>query len=174
MEERELEILFAAGDEGALSQLLAQYGPLMRYIIRGILIKEEEREECWAQLSLLIWEKRGVYRPDKGPLKPWLATLARNTALNQARRLGREHWELTDSIPDFRPGPEEELLSQERGGPDPAGGGRAEPAGPESVLPEVLLPSAGGPDGRRTGYDPPGGGEPAVPAEKAAAESAGR
>lgn len=114
MEEQELRSRFRAGDEGAVSDLLTRYGPLLRYIIWGILSDPGEREECFGQVSLLIWEKRVSYDPAKGPLKPWLATLARNAALNRARCTGMVHQELTDTIPDLTPGPEERVLAKER------------------------------------------------------------
>ena len=86
MDERTLMAKIAGGDEAALHALLRQYGPLIRYILRPILTDERDREECYADISLKIWQTAGSFNGDKGALKPWLTVLSRNAALNRARR----------------------------------------------------------------------------------------
>lgn len=86
MDERILMEKIAGGDEAALHALLRQYGPLIRYVLRPILTDERDREECYADISLKIWQTAGSFDGEKGTLKAWLAVLSRNAALNRARR----------------------------------------------------------------------------------------
>ena len=86
MDERTLMAKIAGGDEAALHALLRQYGPLIRYILRPILTDERDREECYADISLKIWQTADSFDGDKGALKAWLTVLSRNAALNRARR----------------------------------------------------------------------------------------
>ena len=86
MDERILMEKIAGGDEAALHALLRQYGPLIRYVLRPILTDERDREECYADISLKIWQTAGSFDGEKGTLKAWLTVLSRNAALNRARR----------------------------------------------------------------------------------------
>lgn len=103
----------------AMDALLREQGPLMRYIIAPILEDPQEREECLADVTMTVWKKIEDYDLEKGAFTTWLTVLTRNAALNrrrggQRRKVHQE--ELDDTIPDPRPGPEEELLRKERMG----------------------------------------------------------
>ena len=56
MDERTMMQKIAAGDEAALHMLLRRYGPLIRYILRPILPDSRDREECWADISVKLWQ----------------------------------------------------------------------------------------------------------------------
>ena len=99
MDERTMMEKIAGGDEAALHALLRQYGPLIRYILRPILTDERDREECYADISLKIWQTAGSFDGEKGTLKPWLTVLSRNAALNRARAKGTEDAPLEDTVP---------------------------------------------------------------------------
>ena len=116
MDERTLMAKIAGGDEAALHALLRQYGPLIRYILRPILTDERDREECYADISLKIWQTAGSFDGDKGALKSWLTVLSRNAALNHARRSAKHenNEELSEQLPSPAPTPEEDMLRQER------------------------------------------------------------
>ena len=116
MDERTLMAKIAGGDEAALHALLRQYGPLIRYILRPILTDERDREECYADISLKIWQTADSFDGDKGALKAWLTVLSRNAALNHARRAAKHEGgeELTEQIPSPALTPEEDMLRQER------------------------------------------------------------
>ena len=113
MDERTLMAKIAGGDETALHALLRQYGPLIRYILRPILTDERDREECYADISLKIWQMAGSFNGDKGALKPWLTVLSRNAALNRARRAQADA-PLEEDVPHTGGSAEEELLRRER------------------------------------------------------------
>ena len=106
-------------EPGAMDELLREYGPLMRYIVAPILEDPGEREECVADVAMVVWDKIGDYTVEKGAFTTWLTVLTRNAALNrrrgEQRRKNRQE-ELGEHIPDPRPGPEEEVLRKERAG----------------------------------------------------------
>ena len=90
MDDKQLMVQIAAGDQAALQTLLRRHGPLLQYILKPILTDPREREECLADISLRLWQRAGDYAPERGQFVPWLTVLARNMALNRARRLRRE------------------------------------------------------------------------------------
>lgn len=117
MSQQELLLLLQQKDQAAFSKLEVQFGPLLRYCIRGILPDPREQEECLADLFMQIWDHIDSYDPTKGGFPAWIATLARNAALNRARTLQRKQGlldTLSSSIPDPSPTPEELLLRKER------------------------------------------------------------
>ena len=84
MEDREIAERLRSGDERGMEALLGQYGPLLRYVVRPILPREEDREDCLSEISLRIWARIGGYTEDRGTLAAWLTAIARNTALSHA------------------------------------------------------------------------------------------
>lgn len=99
-------------EQAGLETFTRRYSPLMRYVISPILPDEQDREECLADVSLLVWEQIGRYDPSRGAFTTWLTVLTRNTALNRAR--GRRDTEpLSPEHPSPAPGPEEQVLRQE-------------------------------------------------------------
>lgn len=115
MKDPELLELLCRREPSALEVLMSRYGPLLRYVIRAILPDPRDQEECLADLAVLLWERISSYDPEKGELAPWLAALARNTALNRARSLRRsgQSQPLLDTMADPVPGPEQQVLQQE-------------------------------------------------------------
>ena len=69
MDEGKLMEQIAGGDEAALHGLLRQYGPLIRYILRPILPDERDQEECYADISLKLWQTAGSFDGEKGTLR---------------------------------------------------------------------------------------------------------
>lgn len=117
MDERELVQKLNERSPEAMEAMQTRYGPLMRYIIGGILPEGPEREECFNDVSLQVWENISAFDPAKSHFTTWLTAVTRNAALNRLRALqrrqGREE-ELAETIPDPAPGPEELVLRQER------------------------------------------------------------
>lgn len=100
-------------EQKALEEFTRRYSPLMRYIISPILTDEQDREECLADVVLLVWERIGLYDPDRGAFSTWLTILTRNTALNRARKHRQETEPLSPEQPSPAPGPEEQALRRE-------------------------------------------------------------
>ena len=46
MDDTSLMEQIASGDEGALQTLLRRHGALLRYVVKPILPREEDREDC--------------------------------------------------------------------------------------------------------------------------------
>ena len=106
-----------SGSHEALEALLAEYGPMMAYIVRGILADPHEAEDCLAQVRAKLWEKAPLYDGEKAGLATWITAVCRNTAYDRLRALerrARRTGELSEDSPDLSPGPEEEVLRRER------------------------------------------------------------
>ena len=113
MDDRQTMERIAGGDEAALQALLRRFGPLIRYILRPILTDERDREECFADISLRIWQNAAGFDSEKGSLNSWLTALSRNAALNRARGQRPSDTPLEDSDAHVHRA-EEQLLCRER------------------------------------------------------------
>lgn len=105
-------------DRGAaVDRLLERYGPMMAYVVGGILSDPQEAEECLAKIRAKLWEKAACFDGERAGLATWLTAVCRNAAYDRLRALERQtkhSGELSPDTPDPAPGPEEELLRRER------------------------------------------------------------
>ena len=115
MQEQEITALLAERREEGMDALLRHYGPLMRYVISGILQDPRDREECLSEAAMQVWEHIGQFSRQRGSWNAWLTAVARNTALNHARKNARHAGaeELTEHTA-AGPSPEEEVVRRER------------------------------------------------------------
>ena len=105
------------GDPAAMEPLLSEYGPMMDYIVRGILSDVHAREDCLAEVRAKLWERRLLYDPGRASPAAWITALCRNAAYDRLRARRRQEARtrsLEEDHPDPLPGPEEALLRQER------------------------------------------------------------
>ena len=100
--------------DGSLDQLKLHYGPLIRYVITPILPDERDREEVFSDILIRVWDRVDQYDPRIGSWTSWLSTIARNAAIDRARRNPPAGAELTETIPAPNSDPEQELLRKER------------------------------------------------------------
>ena len=102
----------AAGTEA----LLLQYGPLLHYVVGSVLRDRQDAEDCYSEVTELVWRRLEDYDPARGSLTAWLTAVARNTALNHLKaRLRREqHLAQPETEPAHHDTPEEAVLRQER------------------------------------------------------------
>lgn len=100
--------------DGSLDRLKLHYGPLIRYVITPILHDERDREEVFSDILVRVWDRIDQYDPKHGNFKNWLAAIARNAAVDRARRNPPAGAELTETIPAPHSDPEQELLRRER------------------------------------------------------------
>lgn len=114
MTEAELVNRLRAQDRDALAYLRQHYGPLIRYLIRPILTDERDREEAFSDIELRIWERIRDFDPQKGKFTPWLCALARNAAVDRARKTAPAAEELKQTIPAPDSDPEVLFLKKER------------------------------------------------------------
>lgn len=114
--EQEIVKLIRNRDEKGMEELLRHYGPLMRYIIAPILQNPEDREECLSDTAMRVWERIEQFDTERGSWNAWLTAIARNTAINRARRNARSDTalEIPPEMPSRDISPEESVLKNER------------------------------------------------------------
>lgn len=100
--------------DNSLEQLKLHYGHLIRYVIAPILPDTRDREEAFNDIILRVWDRIDQFDPDHGSWTNWLSAIARNAAIDRARKLPPAGNELTETIPAPNSDPEQELLKKER------------------------------------------------------------
>ena len=89
MDEKILALL-SAGDTEGVTLLQKQCGPMVQYIVRGILRDAQDTEECVSDVWLHVWERFETFDRAKGTLAAWMTVVARNVAVDRLRR--RRAW----------------------------------------------------------------------------------
>ena len=104
-EERRLLARLKARDEGALTELYDEMAPWVLGLASRILQDDDEAAEVVGDVFTQVW--RNIERHDarRGPLVPWILSIARNRALDLVRRRRRwwrkaERWERARDIED--------------------------------------------------------------------------
>lgn len=115
MTDADLLACLASDRAAGMEALLRQYGPLLRYVIGGILRDSLDAEDCLSEVSLALWQKLDSYDPAKGGLSTWLTAVARNTALNHWKALRRREAHAAGEGSASSDTPEQALLRRERG-----------------------------------------------------------
>jgi len=116
VKETELLQALAKRDTAALEIFIRTYTPLMSYVVSPILADGRDREECISEISLTVWDKIHLYDGRRGSFTGWLTVIARNAALNRARKNARsvDAQQMDDTTPSPDPTPEEQAISAER------------------------------------------------------------
>ncbi len=116
LHEKEITALLRDRDDRGMDELLRHYGPLIRYVIAPILHNPQDREECLAETVMKVWDKIEQFCGQKGRFNAWVTSIARNSALNHARKNSAQGYgeELSESIPSQALTPEEQVLQRER------------------------------------------------------------
>lgn len=100
-----------------IEALLERHGPMMAYVVRGILSDPHEQEECLAQVRARVWERWESYDRERSSPATWLTALCRNAAYDRLRTQARQRERagtLNETMASPAPGPEEVLLQKER------------------------------------------------------------
>jgi RNA polymerase sigma factor (sigma-70 family) len=93
---------FAAGDPDAVRAVYREYSRMVFVICRRLLRSSDLAEEAAQQTFVKAWRSAGTVRP--GPdLAPWLATIARRTAIDVYRREARHEASTLDDAPVTHP-----------------------------------------------------------------------
>jgi RNA polymerase sigma-70 factor (ECF subfamily) len=89
------------GDGDACRALLNDIGPAVMQFLRNRVANRDEVEDVYQDVFLAVYRARHTYEPGR-PLEPWLFAIARNVAVDHARRhWARARWEdLTPDPPD--------------------------------------------------------------------------
>jgi RNA polymerase sigma-70 factor (ECF subfamily) len=77
------------GDEEALRELYRRFGRLIYSVAYRVVGDHALAEEIMQDAFLRCWNRSDSYRPGAGRVAPWLATIARNRAIDVIR--GRQH-----------------------------------------------------------------------------------
>ncbi len=88
MNEKRLVKALAAGNTGALGEIIGAYSGYVCAVMRNLSggsLSEEDLDELAADVFYRLWEHRGNITPEMG-LRPYLATMARNAAINRLKR----------------------------------------------------------------------------------------
>lgn len=79
----------AAGDRDGLKEIYAEYLPYLYSVVYGVLQHKETAEDVTSDVFLRIWNTADKYKPGGGH-KAYLATIARNMAIDELRKRKRE------------------------------------------------------------------------------------
>ncbi len=85
------------GDKDGLKEIYENYIAFIYSVVYEKLQNKENAEDITGDFFLKLWEKASVYRPGGGH-RGWMATIARNMAVDFLRKNGKE--ELTDIMHD--------------------------------------------------------------------------
>ena len=90
-EERFAECMqaIANGDRDALKEIYEEYLPYLYTIVLGVVQQRETAEDVTSDVFIRIWNSAAKFQPGSGH-KGWLATIARNMAINELRKHKRE------------------------------------------------------------------------------------
>ena len=77
------------GDKDGLREVYEEYISYIYGIVRGLLASKEEAEDITSDFFIRLWEKSDTYKPGSGH-KGWMATIARNMAIDYIRKRKRE------------------------------------------------------------------------------------
>ena len=115
MDERAFIKKLNRGSRSALDQAIERYTPYVSAVIlralAGRACREDVGELC-ADVFVALWTHAGEIDPDQG-VRPWLAAVARNRAIDWLRRQ-RPAAPIPEDAPDPAPGPEELAQRRER------------------------------------------------------------
>jgi RNA polymerase sigma-70 factor, ECF subfamily len=117
----DLEIFFAiqAQQVKALDLLYDRYSKLVYSTAVQLLNSVEEAEEVTQETFLRLWQRSGIYQPQRGSLSGFLITLTRSRSLDRLRSRSARQQKLqriqtyTDGVPHYDP-PLEFVTVQER------------------------------------------------------------
>lgn len=87
--DEELLERIAAGDAGALGELYDTYGRIVFAIIYRMLASPEAAEEVVQDVFHAVWRRAGGYQRDRGAVRTWLLSIARNAAIDWRRTKGK-------------------------------------------------------------------------------------
>ena len=73
------------GDGKAFPELIARFGSLVYTVVGRYGLSAEERDDVFQEVFVRVHRAAASYQPDK-PLKPWLLTIAVNTARSYLSR----------------------------------------------------------------------------------------
>jgi RNA polymerase sigma-70 factor, ECF subfamily len=89
--------LIAHAQENALSELYDRYSKLIYSVAMNALADQALAEEITQDVFVRVWERAGTYRNEQGSAATWLASIARNRAIDIFRQNRARHMHLNTS-----------------------------------------------------------------------------
>ena len=86
MEDTELLVRIASGDQQAIEILHERYAPRMYSVAMRVTRSERLSQEAVQDAFMAVWQDPRRFDPARGSLGPWLFTLARFKAIDAVRR----------------------------------------------------------------------------------------
>lgn len=90
----------AAGNRGSLQTVYEMTSAKVFGTILRIVRRREVAEDVLQDVYVKVWRRAGRFDPSKGSPITWLRTIARNSALNDVRRNGRQQELAEEEFPD--------------------------------------------------------------------------
>ena len=88
-------------EESALAYLYDHYAGALMGIIFRVLGNREAAEDILQKTMLKVWNSIGSFNPEKSSLYTWMATIARNSAIDKRRLKSFQNNEKTKTIDDL-------------------------------------------------------------------------
>jgi len=85
----QLLVSVARGDRAALDRLYARTSAKLYGVVLRIVQRREVADDVLQDVYVRVWGQAGRFAPDKGSAIAWLATIARNLAIDHVRQSGR-------------------------------------------------------------------------------------
>ncbi len=97
VEDRELIKLIKRDPEKGLEEAMILYAPLVKAILIKIIGNEQERDlqECLSDVFVRLWRFVDGFDENKGTLKGYIASIARNEALRRLKQTSKYHEAVT-------------------------------------------------------------------------------
>ncbi|MEE9374327.1 MAG: sigma-70 family RNA polymerase sigma factor [Saprospiraceae bacterium] len=97
---QDIVILLKRKDEHGLSLLYDNYANALLGIIMGIVGNRETAEDILQETFLKIWDSIDTFNDTRGTVFTWIATIARNTAIDKVRLVSFKKQQSTVEISD--------------------------------------------------------------------------
>jgi RNA polymerase sigma-70 factor (ECF subfamily) len=88
-EQRSLLARLHAREEAALAELYDRLSPWVLGVAHRILGDADEADEVLSDVFVQVWRRIDQHDASRGPLTPWVLSIARNRSLDVLRRRGR-------------------------------------------------------------------------------------
>lgn len=120
--DQELVARYMAGSESAFGELVQRHSRSVYTLVYNITRSAAETEDISAETFVKVWKNLKKYKKEQA-FKPWLLTIARNTALDYLRKkkhvlfsdfenaAGQNYF--VDSLTDDEPSAFEEIIAKE-------------------------------------------------------------
>lgn len=102
-------------DKSGLHEIYEEYISFIYHVVLDIVKNRENAEDITSEFFIKLWDRSDGYRPGSGH-KGYMATIARNMAIDHIRKYRRE--ELTAGMED-EDAPPDEIASAESGSSSP-------------------------------------------------------